>query len=465
MAKWDLYTDFESDERVVGADSFLFLNKSDLTVGAEGSINEIPYSLLQANVLKSVKAFGATGDGVTDDTVAIQAAIDAGSTGGYVYFPTGTYVISSTITMQPGMIINSANAKLDGNYGGVLLSMGHQSKILGHMEIDGNDIASSVGIQYGTGAVWQTHIQSAYIHNCKAEGVCLKSDSSSGVYYNTCDIIRIELCGTGMKFQTTTGIAKVNANQFGLVGVQNCTNGVIVDVAHGNSFTHLEVESCGAEATAPYGASGWGVDLVDADGFYMNSGWLEANNADPGDQNIQIANSPDVNDVVIFAVIDNFPTSLSHTFNATRSITINNGQYQWQFGATRISRMDIGSDGTAADDESVLDRLRVSGGMYAYRHSAGSPYFFFTAPTASVGYEWRNNTSTLLARIEGDGRFKSVGAMFPQNTNAGIYSGSGSPESVVSAAVGSLYMRTDGGANTTLYVKESGVSNTGWVAK
>lgn len=43
--------------------------------------------------------------------------------------------------------------------------------------------------------------------------------------------------------------------------------------------------------------------------------------------------------------------------------------------------------------------------------------------------------------------------------------GSGTPEASVTANVGSLYLRTDGGANTTLYVKESGVGNTGWIAK
>jgi hypothetical protein len=44
-------------------------------------------------------------------------------------------------------------------------------------------------------------------------------------------------------------------------------------------------------------------------------------------------------------------------------------------------------------------------------------------------------------------------------------SGTGSPEGVVTASVGSLYSRTDGGAGTTLYVKETGAGNTGWVAK
>ena len=47
-----------------------------------------------------------------------------------------------------------------------------------------------------------------------------------------------------------------------------------------------------------------------------------------------------------------------------------------------------------------------------------------------------------------------------------VLSDTGSPEGVVFAPVGSLYTRTDGGAGTTLYVKESGTgANTGWVAK
>lgn len=43
--------------------------------------------------------------------------------------------------------------------------------------------------------------------------------------------------------------------------------------------------------------------------------------------------------------------------------------------------------------------------------------------------------------------------------------GYGSPESVVAKNVGSLYMRLDGGATTTLYVKTSGSGATGWTAK
>lgn len=42
--------------------------------------------------------------------------------------------------------------------------------------------------------------------------------------------------------------------------------------------------------------------------------------------------------------------------------------------------------------------------------------------------------------------------------------GAGTPEASITADVGSLYIRNDGGAGTTLYTKESGVGNTGWVA-
>lgn len=47
-----------------------------------------------------------------------------------------------------------------------------------------------------------------------------------------------------------------------------------------------------------------------------------------------------------------------------------------------------------------------------------------------------------------------------------ITSGTGSPEGVVTANIGAIYSRTDGGASTTLYIKESGSGTAnGWVAK
>jgi hypothetical protein len=51
-------------------------------------------------------------------------------------------------------------------------------------------------------------------------------------------------------------------------------------------------------------------------------------------------------------------------------------------------------------------------------------------------------------------------------SSTGIYYGTGAPEGSVTASIGSIYLRQDGGANTSLYVKESGNNtNTGWVGK
>ena len=47
---------------------------------------------------------------------------------------------------------------------------------------------------------------------------------------------------------------------------------------------------------------------------------------------------------------------------------------------------------------------------------------------------------------------------------ARIFVGTGSPESAKAAPVGSIFIRTDGGADSVLYTKESGTGNTGWTA-
>src|SRR5437016_1357060 len=71
----------------------------------------------------SVKAFGAVGDGTTDDTAAVRAAFAAvPAAGGTVYFPPGTYIIrpnANAVTMQ---VVNS-NTQIVGVYGSSILKM------------------------------------------------------------------------------------------------------------------------------------------------------------------------------------------------------------------------------------------------------------------------------------------------------------------------------------------------------
>lgn len=61
------------------------------------TLSKARQNALYADTVVSVKDFGAVGDGTTDDTAAIQAAID---TGNPVYIPPSTYKTTSPLTMS-----------------------------------------------------------------------------------------------------------------------------------------------------------------------------------------------------------------------------------------------------------------------------------------------------------------------------------------------------------------------------
>lgn len=73
--------------------------------------------------------------------------------------------------------------------------------------------------------------------------------------------------------------------------------------------------------------------------------------------------------------------------------------------------------------------------------------------------EYFDATATEYYLTDGTTQFFGVSASAP------ILSGTGTPEGAVAAPVGSMFRRTDGGTGTTLYIKETGTGNTGWVAK
>lgn len=77
----------------------------------------------------------------------------------------------------------------------------------------------------------------------------------------------------------------------------------------------------------------------------------------------------------------------------------------------------------------------------------------------------RSAASIIGVPRNGSYQFGDTDGDFTGTAGCTILSGSGSPESVRTAKVGSIYLRQDGGASTTLYVKESGTGNTGWIAK
>jgi polygalacturonase len=97
----------------------------------------------------NVKAYGATGNGTTDDTSAIQAAITAAAAGGTVFFPKGTYKISSSLTLGSNVTLLGASAQTTiisqatANTNGVTLSsVSANSRILLTIQSPGGTVGS-----------------------------------------------------------------------------------------------------------------------------------------------------------------------------------------------------------------------------------------------------------------------------------------------------------------------------------
>ncbi len=128
-----------------------------------------------------------------------------------------------------------------------------------------------------------------------------------------------------------------------------------------------------------------------------------------------------------------------------------------------------------------------AGTQVAYiKFGNGSPEGVVTAPTGSLYLNLDGGANTsFYVKTAGTGNtnwqaladFGTSGLPFTNlyvttdirlgsgGSSAYFKIGSGSPEGVVTAPTGSIYLNLNGGANTTLYVKTSGTGNTGWTAK
>ena len=94
-----VYSNFANTADVAKGDALVGFKQSNSSGVLTGAIGSTVHKKLQEFV--SVKDFGAKGDGVTDDTVAIQAAIDAASA---IDFgdESNTYLISATLNLDAG---------------------------------------------------------------------------------------------------------------------------------------------------------------------------------------------------------------------------------------------------------------------------------------------------------------------------------------------------------------------------
>lgn len=104
----------------------------------------------------------------------------------------------------------------------------------------------------------------------------------------------------------------------------------------------------------------------------------------------------------------------------------------------------------------------MSGGVEANR--MGIRLMYTGGGTAKQVLPLEDNGTTL--GTTGTRWSQVYGVLFRPGDGTAIWrTGTGTPEGTISAVVGSLYTRLDGGAGTTLYIKETGAGATGWVAK
>jgi len=73
-----------------------------LKAGLDALQTQAAMLVVKGSLVCNVKDYGAVGNGVTDDAASIQAAL---SEGGTTYFPSGTYLIKSALTLRDGCFL------------------------------------------------------------------------------------------------------------------------------------------------------------------------------------------------------------------------------------------------------------------------------------------------------------------------------------------------------------------------
>lgn len=148
-------------------------------------------------------------------------------------------------------------------------------------------------------------------------------------------------------------------------------------------------------------------------------------------------------------------------------------------GKCSIGFLPNGSFTWAGDWDAVYDQYPIMDNDNNTAQSRRTEFNLYPATVAKIEYnykpeglfrkEWQVSTLSIAELIDPENGVVEFEAAFKATElrigNKTITAGIGSPEGVVTAVRGSLFLRGDGGAGTTFYVKESGTGNTGWVGK
>lgn len=210
----------------------------------------------------SVKDFGAVGDGVTDDTAAITAALTFLSNGGGLYFPAGTYITTNGLTITNSNLVifgDGASSTIqcnqtNGTNTNLMLFTGSNVKLLGLKLRRGTNTNAGVGgvaeMLYLTNTVYNWTIEECFI-----DGNMTGQIARLGYYYT-------EIACKG-EIATQPQVITIRNNYFTDTGSRatdlRCVRDLIisgntfrdcgVNIPGGNKGTCVEVQSYDATNT------------------------------------------------------------------------------------------------------------------------------------------------------------------------------------------------------------------------
>lgn len=386
-----------------------------------------------ASLWHNVKDYGAVGDGSTDDTAAILAAVTAANAANNatVYFPAGRYAVSASIPVhQCVTYLGEGVAWPGGGFPGTEI-----------LVIAGNDIDVFASDNLPSGG--------AYIHHTRIEGMCITAaagqTSGSGIHVRN----------TGETF----AIRDVRCDSFPDAGIR--INGQNAP----NQLQDLSLNGCthGIWYDSPFTSS-----LVSGLSGNDNDHLIYISNYD----NIPTDSGFDFQLTLIGAKSECGPTSpvtvhnpviLCQNLNRGSIVVVGGNFSDWSSSKeTDPAKAVIKLTSTAVPETSDV---RATGGVVFIQPSiVNYPVILqddilsktINHLTGSVNSENSSNTWPRIGSlVYNSPNFLGVTAQ---------YAGAGSPEGVITAGPGSLYHRSDGAEGTTLYVKGSGTGNTGWDA-
>jgi len=190
-----------------------------------GAVNRPFNQKLQEKI--SVKDFGAVADGVTDDTAAIQAAINAAGDRD-VYFPAGSYGISSSLVLPTSGIRLVGEGAAAGTGAGQIIPLGtnYTSSAFAIFTVTANcpnvimENLRLIGGGYGIFVNAATgYVDKLYIDNCVFQAnltasISCQGSSANGIYESVITRTTFVTCGVGINCSGPFNINRIENCSF-----------------------------------------------------------------------------------------------------------------------------------------------------------------------------------------------------------------------------------------------------------